>query len=86
MDGTHWDFPLGRNLEDWEVNTYLDLLDGLYQALPHFGKEDRRCWEWETNKTYSVKSYYGVLVEERAERIPQPNERIPNFPFKMIWG
>lgn len=49
---SHWDVPLRRNLQDSEVNAYLDLMEGLSQALPPFGEENRKCWNWEINEAW----------------------------------
>lgn len=59
--GTHWDFSLASDLHDWEVNTYFDFMEGIYQVVLHFGEEDRRSQGWENNYEYWVRSYYGSL-------------------------
>lgn len=72
-----------RNAQHWEINVYLDLIEGLYQALLHF-KEGTRLWEWENNETFLVNFYYGVLAKEKVARALQPHKITSNFPFRRI--
>lgn len=47
-------------------------MQGLYQAVIHFGEEGRRCWEWESSEEFSVKSLLRFLVKEKADMVLQP--------------
>lgn len=70
---------------DWEVNNYMDIMDGIYQAATQFGEEDSIGWEKRHGESYTVKSYYAVLAKEIADMILQPYEIEVNFPHKGIW-
>lgn len=62
-----WDVLLRRSLNDWEVDDYLSLMEGLHQVALLFCNKDRWLWEWGRNDEFSVKSYYAVLVRERMK-------------------
>lgn len=74
------------NLRAWEVNPYVELMEGLYKSRAPIWEEDRRGWEWEWewegSEEFSIKSYYGSLAKERAKRGFQPYEVAANFQIK----
>lgn len=74
-----------RSLLDREVDIYGCLLDGIYQAIIHFGEEEWIGCEKEQGENYTVKSYYVVLAKERVDLVFQPQNTDPNFPNKRIW-
>lgn len=46
-------FNLVRNLNDWEVENYVNLLEGLYNEIPYHEKKDMMGWDWERGATRS---------------------------------
>lgn len=50
----HSDIILRRNLRDWDVSLYMDLMDAIYQATLCFGDYDSRDWDWENSSMYLV--------------------------------
>lgn len=45
---THWDLILYKNLNDWEVEEYMVLMEGIHKAIVFFEEEDRIRWEWDS--------------------------------------
>lgn len=61
-----WDMPLRRKPQDWKVENYLDLMEGIYQAAIHSGEEDMIVWEWDNGESYLVKSYYAAMAKGKS--------------------
>lgn len=71
-----WEVNVYRNLKDWEIQDYLNLLK-LLEMHKLKETEDRVIWKLSQNGQFSCKSYYLYLRERRAGSDC-------NFPFKQI--
>lgn len=73
-----WNVHLGRNLNDWEV----DKLGSFYNTLAPFnhltGVKDIAIWKVGNKGVFSVNSTYNNLTI--------PNNKMEQWPRKMIWG
>lgn len=72
-----WTVDVSRNLQDWEVNEYVDLLH-LFAAVNLYNSLDRLLWDLEKNRMFTVNSLYHYLAGHRE------NGPIA-FPIKMVW-
>ncbi|KAG5593819.1 hypothetical protein H5410_035051 [Solanum commersonii] len=76
--GQGWNLHLRRNLNDWEV----ERIGALYNTLASFnnltGEEDTAIWKIGNKGVFSVNSAYKKLTTS--------NNRIKQWPWKMIWG
>lgn len=59
-------------MNDWEVDSYKDLMKGLSEAIPHFEEDDRIGWEWEDRDYLSVISFYAILAKEKVDLVLTP--------------
>lgn len=72
-----WEINVCRNLNDWEVQEFEDLLL-LLAELSVSNSDDWAVWKFEKNDVFFVKSYYHHL--NRKENVLRCN-----FPAKQIW-
>jgi hypothetical protein len=74
-DIPHWDLTFIRNIQDWESDSLMALLELLY-ANPRIGiGEDTICWGLAKSKGFTVSSYYKALS----------GTSLGSFPWKIIW-
>lgn len=71
-----WSINVSRNLNDWEISEYEDMLKTLasQQVKP---STDQIIWNLEEKEVFTVSSYYRFLVNGAAEGFQ-------NFPCKQI--
>lgn len=72
-----WNVMITRNLKDWEVEEYVNLLHTLTD-IQLCTNDDRLCWNLKKNGEFSVKSYYQFLEGYRTV-----NQH--DFSSKIIW-
>lgn len=75
--GLVWNVEVMRNLNDWEVGKYEDLLQMLSDIRLN-QNSDTLVWTPKQDGNYTVKSFYDVLMESNE------NEAAV-FPYKQIW-
>ena len=71
----HWEVTFVRNLLDWKIEPLLFSLDLIYSVSPNDNGVDQMCWQRDSNKAFTVRSYYSCL------NVPSPQQ----FPWKGIW-
>lgn len=70
-----WNINVTRNLNDWEVEEYENLLNTVNNLRPSSHK-DKLCWKLKKNAQFSVKSYH---------HLNQSNNNVSrDFPSKII--
>lgn len=76
-DGTEWTVNVYRNLNNWEVSEYEDLLRLL--ASQHINSsQDTITWKLSKSKDFSIRSYY-------KHTIRNGQTRGHSFPTLQIW-
>jgi hypothetical protein len=74
-DIPHWDLTFVRNIQDWESDSLLALLELLYANLKIGIREDTIYWGLAKNKCFTLSSYYKALSGTSHV----------SFPSKIIW-
>lgn len=76
-EGNAWNLQLRRNLQDWEIESFIELLSRLGNFSLNPQVRDSIAWNNSIDKVYSVKSGYTHFITR--------NLIIESWPWKLIW-
>lgn len=76
-DGVHWGVPIRRNTNVWDVEVHLELLNGLCQAVIHFGEEEKRIRVWGNTEKFMMCRVMGSLPKNKRRSLLKPMQLWP---------
>ncbi|XP_058092153.1 uncharacterized protein LOC131238046 [Magnolia sinica] len=63
-----WNIKCRRNLEDWEISEFVELLDYVHHAIPNQSLKDSLTWKADKSSVFTVRSLYTHLRLSEGNR------------------
>ena len=76
LDSFSWDLEFRRNLNDREIEDFMNLLSLVSNSKVSTSERDSRFWVGEKSGTFSCKSFFRLLINSPLDPIFEPHNFI----------